>query len=422
MEVLVLNSSLYLIWFIFNYRMNRNANISNVLSFFYLTISILGIFIVYNGIYTSTINITNFNRLSIIPYLLCFISIILFFRPLKYFKTIQINPEKLFTKKVYYFVNSWTIFYFFYTILKLQEALIAINSGLSKVYDDRHHNNELVLSYSNNFILSNYIKLADLCLDPTVPFIVVFSIIGIRLRKISLTISLCLIALCFLPAILQSISISSRGSLFSVMLSIVFFYYILNEYFDKKIKKYIHISFATIGIGIIFYLGLITLERYHGNSSESYQGVLRYFGEPFPNLGLLYWEKVRFFPMGKRLFPDIFFLNYKSFYTSVGEYFNYWSYKTGVPIHYFKTLFGDLYIEFGSVGALIFAFTFSSIFLQIFKKRKLNIYNLTFAYYYFKLCIYAFARFSSGSGFINHIYAIVIFFFVVKFLIRPSSN
>ena len=47
---------------------------------------------------------------------------------------------------------------------------------------------------------------------------------------------------------------------------------------------------------------------------------------------------------------------------------------------YFKTLFGDLYIEFGVLGALLFIALLSLIISRFYRKNLLNVYNMPFLY------------------------------------------
>jgi oligosaccharide repeat unit polymerase len=123
---------------------------------------------------------------------------------------------------------------------------------------------------------------------------------------------------------------------------------------------------------------------------------LRYFGESFPNLGFLFWEKVARHPMGERLFPNFFIDNERLLYNSVDESYQYWMGITGVPVLNFKTYFGDLYIEFGIIGAFIFVVV-SFILMKLFFNRKVTIYSLPILYYYFQLCVFAFAGFTKGG-------------------------
>ena len=89
---------------------------------------------------------------------------------------------------------------------------------------------------------------------------------------------------------------------------------------------------------------------------------------------------------------------------------------------YFKTLFGDLYIEFGVLGALLFIALLSLIISRFYRKNLLNVYNMPFLYYYYQIGVYAFAGFTKG-GHVAFFQLIIIILvsFALKIFYRPTK-
>ncbi|MCD8291072.1 MAG: oligosaccharide repeat unit polymerase, partial [Prevotella sp.] len=175
------------------------------------------------------------------------------------------------------------------------------------------------------------------------------------------------------------------------------------------IKKYIVVFLASFVFVMAFYSMAITKSRFDmGQHRETpVESIARYFGESFPNLGYSFWDKVRWHPMGERLFPEVCESDVSQRFKSVDSSYYYWKLKTHVPILNFKTLFGDLYIEFGVLGALLFVIVLSKLF-SLYMKGQITCYNIAVAYYYFQICSMGFAGITRMSGFYLVIIALIL--------------
>ena len=397
MNILFLNFLFYLCWFAVVWKNVRKPSLYIMMVAFLLSIAFLGWYTVENGIYYNVFGKYNVDSLSVEPYIYCFLAYLLMVYPLKKLSKEQINIDGLLENKRFEkFLVIWIVFISCYLVLKLAETYITISTGLSEAYESRHIEGETLFEY-NNILLNQLNGKGFFILNATTPLIMAYSFIGLYKKKVSTRFALFLIALCFIPPILSSISQGTRGGLFMNMFCFLFFVLVFNKYISRNNKKKLLIfSFLLISV-IITYSWLITTERFGSNSksTEGVSSILRYFGEAFPNLGFRIWDNVINHPMGKRLFPDFFETTKNAL--SIHESYLYWEQITGVPVINFKTYFGDLYIEYGLIGAFVFILFISIIFKIINKAFGITIYTLPILYIYFQLCVYSFAGFTKGG-------------------------
>lgn len=181
----------------------------------------------------------------------------------------------------------------------------------------------------------------------------------------------------------------NRAGMFYLLVNLTFFFFIIKQYLSKKALHRILFLASVITI-ILFSITMdISEERFEHTDLGTIGKIQRYFGEVFPNLGYQYWEHVKNHTFGARkfftyysLFTDSNGLNLQGF----DESFSYWSYITGVDTTLFKTVFGDLYIEFGTIGAICFSTILSLILFILTRKYPPSIYNIPFFYYYYAFC------------------------------------
>lgn len=417
MNVLIFNVFLYIIWFFVAYKKEKRITIFSFLVLIYTGIAILGYYTVQNGIYYDTFGYYPLSRLSVEPYIYTFLGYVLLFLP---FYKIKCNINKIdfiFCDKTRRFIRFWIIFYVCFTLLKLSEAIISISLGLANTYDVRH--NEGVALFEYNIILSKFNGYGYFFLNATTPFVMLYSLIGMAKRYISTRLSLFLIGLCFLPSFFNALGMGSRGGMFMTFFCFLFFVFILYD----KLPKYFVRSIIKFGIAFILVILIhswaITIDRV--GEESGFDSILRYFGESFPNLGWTVWDKAIYHPMGERYLPELF--NQKIVSLSVSETHLYWEQMTGVPILNFKTYFGDLYVEFGVLGAFVFLMLTSVPIGLYFKKNGINIFNISYLYFYFQICVFAFSGFTKrGWGSVFELIIITLFVLFLKVLYKNQAR
>lgn len=399
----------------------RKLTVYSFMVIVFTIIAFLGYYTVYNGIYYDTFGYYSPNRLSIEPYLYCFIAYWLLLYPLKGIKfTLTPSIINILTAaKTRKLIKCWIIYYAVFLVFKLTEAIISVSVGLAATYEARHVDGETLFEY-NNIIIEKFIGYGTFLLDATTPFVMVYAIGCLYLKRISFQYSILLISLCYIPSILNGIGMGSRGSLFMTAFCCLFFVILLWGYIPKNYRKSLYVIAIVFITVILIYSWVITADRV--GKSDGFNSILRYFGESFPSLGFIFWDNVIYHPMGDRLFPNFFIQNESALYDSVEGSYIYWQNKTGVPVMYFKTLFGDLYIEFGVLGALLFIALLSLIISRFYRKNLLNVYNMPFLYYYYQIGVYAFAGFTKG-GHVAFFQLIIIILvsFALKIFYRPTK-
>lgn len=417
MNILLFNFFLYAFWWVVTYYRERKITIYSVLVLLYTIVAFLGYLTVYNGVYFDVFGYKSVKKLQLDPYLYALVSYILLFWPLKNIKLDYRNLDVVFSKGVSIFIRFWIVYFTLFTFLKLFEASASLALGLGEVYDARHNEGEQLFAY-DNILLNKFNGYGYFLLNATVPLIMSYVFIALKKGRISHSYAMFLILLCFFPSILNAIAMGSRGGLFMTAFCFVFFISLFWNSIPKPFlyKVYIHaVLFVTL---TIFYSWLITSDRV-GTSNEGLNSILRYFGESFPNLGFNFWGEVQHHPMGSRLFPNFFMVNETRFYTSTDESYQYWEFKTGVPVLNFKTYFGDLYIEFGTFYSLLFVIACSVLVKKYFDLKRVTVFNMSFLYYYYQLCVFAFAGFTKGGHYATfQLIIIIIVSLILKYLVK----
>ncbi len=413
MNILFFNAILYTAWAVFGYKKQRGLSVYTFILLLYAVISILGFYCVYSGLYESVYHV-HIKHVDLFPYVLCFFVYVILFHP---FKDLSMCEKQfpvgiLFSGLLRKIVAIWAIYYTLYTVLKLFEAQVTIITGLGEAYNTLHNEGEQLFIYSN-WYLQRFNSFGTILLTPTTPIIMIFSIVGYRHKCISLQYSLALILLCFLPSVFRSIGVGSRGGLLMSFLSFAFFFLLFRNEMSKSIKRKIILISLLILFIVSVVSWMITEQRVAGGI-EGINSIVRYFGESFPNLGLQFWGQVEYHPMGERLFPG-FWGNGVEDYGSQELFYQFWGGKTKVPVLIFKTFFGDMYIEFGWFWALFIIVFISLPISYYYQHNGITIYNIAFLYYYYHICMYAFAGCTFGDA-----YSIlqVIIIFVISFILR----
>ena len=117
-----------------------------------IVVAFLGYYTVATDIYYETFHINNSTQLSYEPYIYCFIVYFLLFFPLRNLKFAENEGDFLFGKNGRLFIRYWVIFYTFFTLLKMYEAMGGLAMGLGNVYEARHIDGESLYRYDNLFL------------------------------------------------------------------------------------------------------------------------------------------------------------------------------------------------------------------------------------------------------------------------------
>lgn len=418
MTILILNFIAYAIWLKIAIRKQTLQSVYTMMVALYTLFALCSIICIYDGSYFNEFGYYNLSALNIIPYIYCFITYFFLFLPLYKIKNFSIDEYDLFGNK---FFNSgikiWLLLYVIYIVLKLAEAIISLQTGLAQVYETRHVEGEQLFTYTG--ILFEINSRLAWFLPITGPIVTCYAMTGMIQQKLSNTYAILLIIISFLPSLLTSISFGSKGALFMDFFCLIFYVQIFWSKITKKIRRYIKLA---IGISLSFciaFSALITLQRAHADKFDVISHISRYFGESFPNLGLDIWENVKIHPMGERMYPEFTGID-NSDLVGVAK-FGHWDRTTGVRTWVFKTFFGDLYIEYGTVIALIAPIIISLLFYK--GVSRINITTISIIYFYFQICVYAFAGFFyKGEGNIKRLVYTIVIMFILQLILKKNKR
>lgn len=412
MNVFIINFLAYLAWFLIVYKKEKTITLYSCMILLIAIVAFAGVYTLMTGIYFDTFGTQNLSSIDSTPFILCFIGFVIFFNPLRYAKMENVEIPEFSSKNFQYLLIFWLILTTAYTILKATEASAAVAFGLDQVYEARHVDGE-ALSYMvyDNQIILKLRWIGGIVSNATCPVAMLYAMTNlIKREKISLSVYVLLLA--FLPSFFHSIATGSRGSMFLSIFKVLFIVIFLKDFLQSNIKKIIWGLFASGVAVVLIYSIAITVARV--GDTDALSSVLRYFGEPFPNMSFSYWEYVINHPMGERFFPDFIGSNATEGF-SPGEIHEYWGNITNTPILNWKILYCDCYIEFGKLGGILFIIIYSILFGGYFKKHPVNIYNITVLFFYYELCDNSFTGY---NGFSNIIITTFISIIVLNLILR----
>lgn len=423
LEVLVGNLLLYL-FMARCYGNSSKMSLVYILSIYYVIISLLGIVVFETGIYENVFAVKNNKSFSIIPYAFCFYCLAALIYPLRTVSFNNISFKEIpYNKTTSLIINLWVVDMVCYMMLKLFQAVMASSIGYGEMYNISAVEGDAIGTfYGDNWLLLKFNNFNVNLYHSFSPFVMCYALYGLISRKMRRRKAFMLIGLILLTQILSALALGSRGNLFFVFWDIAFYFIIFYPHFDRRLKhKSVFVILCLIGI-IMVYSIVISFARLEDTSTETpFYSVIRYFGEAFPNLGNLFWGEVTRHPYGTRLFPYLFGLTYIE--ESVQDGYAFWQMFTGVPVLNFKTIYGDLYIEFGEFLPLVIVTFISLLFSLFLGKRNISFWKMALVYWYFDLILQGVFGFNKGGqGNLVVFMAVLIFSFIVKIYTSNRSR
>lgn len=399
-------------WFLIVYRKEKTITLYSCMILLIAIVAFAGVYTLWTGIYFDTFGNQVMTNISPIPFIYTFLGFVFFFSPLKYAKLKSIDIPEFESKNFRTLLTVWIVISLAYILVKLGEASAAVAIGLDRVYEARHMDGEFLSEVViDNPIIRKIKWIGGMVTNATCPVMMLYAMICIIKNKERIMAFL-ILALAFLPSFLHSIATGSRGSMVWSMFKLFFIIILTKDLLPVKFKKIIISVLGSVIAGVLFYSMAITVARV--GESDAVSSILRYFGEPFPNMIFSYWDQVAQFPGGNRFFPD--FLGFdKTAGFSSGEIHSYWSFYTGVPILNWKIMYIDCYIEFGKIGAFVMILLFSLPFSYYFKKKIIGLYNIPVLFFYYEMCDNSFTGFNAFSNvIITTITSILVLNFILK--------
>lgn len=421
MEVFLTNAFLYIVWFAWCYKQKSEYSAFYLFSIgLYAVVSCMGAYVFDIGLYQEEIRDSrSLEYLSYLPYFLMFIMMMGVMSPLKVVPKFEIGWD---AKRVSLFSKIFLFFMLGHLFFFLEGYQLGAASDLGDAYH-MSVSGDLGQKYGSDIemILSKVFRRLSICVMPIFLYLQFYRIVKNQKSMMALFLLIVGFGATVTPSVLQG----SRGSLFFNFFALVYIYTNFKDEIPVDIKKKIYgIAFAVLGL-LGFYAIIISFARVDGDVDVALNRIMRYFGEPFLNLGLVYWDSTDIHTYGLRFFPKLleWFGGFElpdSKY-GVDAVREFWSNVYRVNMYYFKTLFGDLYLEFGTIGAFVVALlTIAAGWLA---KKISNPLLSHFLLYYYARVIVLWGIFGYGflqDVFIDLSYAIVFWLLIAKFW-NPST-
>lgn len=386
---------------------------------FYAVFAITAIPLITSGYYKSyRIFIQNFslNEPSIVPYL--YMLVILFFlfmpiykNPMEYVKEIK-DPLSLNIK----------VFIFFYGLISIITIALLLPhlSSLSSSYTidnaadqfmDRSMGESRFTPIQQKFLnWFNVLRMVG------IPLFFHYLAFKTNRKKMILFLGICT----FIPSLLQCLINLSRGGMFYWLLDLVVGYILFLKFIPRNIKNKLKLI-VTITLPILIISSLIITYSRYGEGSDGLMSIFMYFGEPFLNFPMLFWDHYTGCSMGEYYFKPIFqiFWDSNAPESKIAR-FDYFSKLTGIPIALFRTIVGSLVMEFGYWGALFFSLLWAKLFSKFIyiKNNKIAFSRFVIYYFYYMLFIQGIWGFNTNY---TNIYSIFIIWLLLSFDLKKGK-
>lgn len=421
MNVIVLNVFLYVgtaVMFLYKY---KSLNIYVFYWFFLAILSVFSLLSLIQGAYYDSVSLNEGLKFPLLGYFLYYISNLIISWPLKNIKIEQIDIESVVHSKSYdYFIFLSLIVGVSYGFVKLYESIVVASLGFDVAYDLRHYSGDILFHY-DNFILKHLVSEGRRFFILSQPFVVVYFFQRIVSNNRKIYLYVLGIIFCFFPTVTEALAKGSKGALFFVGTTLLFYYLLFKKNFSDKLERLFRIAILSGGLLMAFYAYNIQNDRAGGDTDVTENTILRYMAEPMLNLGYYVWDDVKTHPYGARLFPELFDVPK---FESVDDRFSYWTNITGIPEAKFTTTWGDFYVEFGPFLGIIMLLLLYWVWNKFLTNNYMNFYFIPITYYFYHyFCIMAMFDYSFFEPAQHYWFVITILFcFAVKHIFSNSSE
>lgn len=292
--------------------------------------------------------------LSFIPYVYTFVGFLIFLSP--------IFKRNLQQKLIIVPISSKkaNVLYWFFFIELLLGALLNFSHATSVTdFTDVYHSETAVSTG-----LAGQLRIVS-----TAVYLPALALIGYYSSDMMLNMkrAFFLLLAYFFNNIIEAMTCGSRGVLFFAVLNVLILLFIFRDSINAKIKMILLVS--TVGTTLfVFSIALaISVDRF---GDEAWNWIYSYFGEPFLNISLYYWN-APFTTGGAITFAPFVKINY---------------YDHNYIMILFKLFSGQAMLDFGVIGGLVFLIIISFILYLMMPRGKYLTFSkamvLIYAYYH----------------------------------------
>lgn len=395
----------------------------NIIALWFSLVAFLGYLSVLTGIYQNVHG--EIDDLPSEPYLLAFVAYIILMWP---FRTL--NTSKLYivgfpsanNKKLKIIMTYFLLLFSIILFIRMYAALFVMQLDGSKAYEIAQTKGTIYDYSTIELKLVTYIGMLYEIVNPILLFCSISQFLNKSKYKQPIYM-VCLI-MTVLITLFYNISQGARGGLFITTIDLLILILPFWKFMNYKVKASIKRGMFVFGILFFVYSAIMTISRFDDKETPI-ESFIRYLGEPFPHLGNKIWDQVQIHPLGSRFFPFIFGQHFQGAnqIASNAENQQFWGDITGVPILNYKTIYGDFYIEFGTIIALLFIILYSILFRAFIKKGEISIAMVPILYYYIDM--YSSAPLLFGKWGLYNVrqlfFCIIAYFFIKKFISNKNK-
>lgn len=217
---------------------------------------------------------------------------------------------------------------------------------------------------------------------------------------------------------------SSRAILFVDCIYFVYCFFLLRNTLDVSVRSIIQKYSFIFGSAVLLFIIVISVARFDESISRRYSvsiftWVAIYAGESSLRFNVYMWN------IKNLMLGDYCFAGIKNIFGSdvptdllLREAILY--FKTGVLPNVFYTFIGDLFGDFGLIGAFVFVFCASMPIIIIFKKQEDEVFfdSILYLSVWYSVCSAGFTYFPYKVAFLNYSLLCSLFLCLVLYIVR----
>ncbi len=426
MDLLIGNFIAYLLFFLYLLKANKyRLNLQSFVALNFVIVAFLGYYTFKTGIYQKTFGYKDVTTLSIVPYVLCLAMVVMLIIPLRQIETVRkmdthtgLGISEKWQNYISFAFLGLVIVYFY-----MNQLLVSQRSEFVE-YDEIYENmaSGNLEKFDSPILNTIYFRLITLIrlLSPFIYYFQ-FSILANKKKKESKVLPLVLIFGSFILSVFPDIESASRGAMYFSAMQLCFFMFIYFRSFTPGVKLFTVVAISGSILLLVIFSMAISYSRF-GEGKEGNEQIFRYFGEPYPNLGFNVWNKNIRHPYGKRYFPRLTTGSGKSF-AGREDRFTYWERKVGIPMLNLKTIFGDLYVEFGALGAfVVVALWLLLLHFCLYKARGDSLATVILLYYAYNIVVYGLFNNHLSEDTLKEFFYSIIIILVIRFVAKKMKE
>ncbi len=389
MWIFIVNALLYFLTSVFYYAKDRKFSIRAIVFLIYTVFGCASIYAISSGIYFDIFGSFSFNSLSLTPFVLNYILVLIMAQGLQGLRSIKFDAISLNNKYIFFFELFIIGLSLVYMVFQYLWSQLFSEVDLVDIYE-AGHSGEQDYVFPNPLWNVIYFRSQQLLAFAT-PLIYIIEFMNLALDKKPFK-SMMIILLIFAPKVLGCGMSGNRGGIVFAFASLAFFIMFFWPKISAKLKRTIIISgLAMIVLGGA-YLAAISFSRAGDDSEKAVESAIRYFGETFPNLGWNIWAIDGNHLEGMRMYPLLYDLAGGSLpqfdADGIGGLQYHYEIISRWPILIFKTFFGDLYVEFGPVIPFVIVILYLFMARAMQKALKDSIFSLLIVHFSFMVLIW----------------------------------